>query len=363
MIKFHKGKFLFKSEALLEEFIWLHLSKLLDLSPVAKQYFIDDKNRSDILAVDAQNRLAIIELKNSDGKASLDQLLRYKKALIRHPPNGEEFAPVDWKQEFSLISIAADFSTPAKECAAHNMPNSLLLQYEIDRSKDNRYCLILRDLDGKLYRKQDIEVDEDSLFDSLPPFFQAYLLTQPEIKDRILEIIQKILDYHPSIQFESQVCDLFRAKDLIFGKFNKQRQMMEKKTCACFRYYFDPKHKEPRLSLSVLLPTFRLITKRDYYPQTVKIKRGKFIGRIHISTDCFYHVINLTDPNFWMSQRWNIELKYPLKKDQIYDTFEDYYINYRKQTKSRQKLRPITHDDFKSVDSVIEMALEDWSVR
>jgi hypothetical protein len=358
MIKFHKGKFLFKSEALLEEFIWLHLSKLLDLNPVAKQYFINDKNRSDILAVDAQNRLAIIELKNSGGKASLDQLLRYKKALMRHPPDGEEFAPVDWKKEFSLISIAADFSTPAKEYAAHKMPNSLLLQYEIDRTKDNRYCLILRDLEGKVYRKQDIEVDEDSLFDSLPPFLQAYLLTQPEIKDRILEIIQKILDYHPSIQFETEANPYSHAKDLNFGKFNKQGQMMEKKTCAFFRYDLRLKHEEPRLSLAVWLPTMWIIPKRYNFTQ-----RGKILGAVYIWTDDFYHVTKLTDPNMWMSKSCNIQLRYPFNDEQIYDTFEDYYINYRKQMKSRQKLRPITHDDFKSVDSVIQMALEDWSVR
>ncbi|MBP0014898.1 MAG: hypothetical protein J7545_04815 [Roseofilum sp. SBFL] len=358
MIKFHKGKFLFKSEALLEEFIWLHLSKLLDLNPVAKQYYINDKNRSDILAVDPQNRLAIIELKNSGGKASLDQLLRYKKALMRHHPDGEEFAQVDWKQEFSLVSIAADFSTPAKEYAAHNMPNSLLLQYEIDRTQDNRYCLILRDLDGKLYRKQDIEVDEDSLFDSLPPFLQAYLLTQPEIKDRILEIIQKILDYHPRIQFEAEANRYYDTKDLKFGKFNKQGKMIHHKTCARFSYYCPPKHQEIRLSLSVRLPTMWIIPKRYNFTQ-----RGKIIGGVTIWTDDFCYVTKLTDPNVWMSKRYNLELRYPFNKEQIYDTFEDYYINYRKQMKSRQKLRPITHDDFKSVDSVIEMALEDWSVR
>jgi len=362
MIKFHKGKFLFKSEALLEEFIWLHLSKLLDLSPVAKQYFIDDKNRSDILAVDAQNRLAIIELKNSGGKASLNQLLRYKKALMRHPPDGEEFAPVDWKQEFSLISIAADFSTPAKEYATHNMPNSLLLQYEIDRTKDNRYCLILRDLEGKVYRKQDIEVDEDSLFDSLPPFFQAYLLTQPEIKDRILEIIQRILDYHPSIQFETEANRYYDTKDLKFGKFNKQGKMSHQKTCAHFSYYCGPKDQEKRLSLVVHLPTMWIIPRRDNLRNQI-FQRGRILGGVSIQTDDFYHVTKLTDSNMWMSDYLNTKLRYPFNKHETYYSFEDYYINYRKQMKSRQKLRPLTHDDFKSVDSVIEMALEDWSVR
>ncbi|HBQ98225.1 MULTISPECIES: hypothetical protein [unclassified Roseofilum] len=362
MIKFHKGKFLFKSEALLEEFIWLHLSKLLDLNPVAKQYYINDKNRSDILAVDPQNRLAIIELKNSGGKASLDQLLRYKKALMRHPPDGKQFAPVDWKQEFSLISIAADFSAPAKDYAARHLPNSLLLQYEIDRTKDNRYCLILRDLEGKVYRKQDIEVVEDSLFDSLPPFFQAYLLTQPEIKDRILEIIQKILDYHPTIQFATEVDHYSHIKYLEFGKFNKEGKMMHNKTCARFSYYFGPNHEKPRLFLGVRLPTLWIIpTLRNM--RSGIFKRGKIIGGVGIWTDDFYHVNKITDVNVSMSNSCNIKLRYPFNKDQIYDTFEDYYINYHKEMKSRQKLKPLTHDDFKSVDSVIQMALEDWSVR
>lgn len=48
---------------------------------------------------------------------------------------------------------------------------------------------------------------------------------------------------------------------------------------------------------------------------------------------------------------------------QTFDNFEDYYIHYRQHMKSRQKLTPVSRVDFTSVDQVLRMALEDWSVR
>lgn len=43
MLRQSKGKFLLKSEALLEEFIWLHLNPLLNLDPVKNNILLINK--------------------------------------------------------------------------------------------------------------------------------------------------------------------------------------------------------------------------------------------------------------------------------------------------------------------------------
>ena len=50
MLRQSQGKYFFKSEALLEEFIWLHLESLLNIRRIKKQHIINKENRSDILA-------------------------------------------------------------------------------------------------------------------------------------------------------------------------------------------------------------------------------------------------------------------------------------------------------------------------
>lgn len=107
MLRQSRGKFFLKSEALLEEFIWLHLKPLLNLDPVKRQCVINKQNRSDILGVNAEGRLAILELKKGGGKASIDQLLRYAEFLRQEYPQGSHFEQIDFSQKFLLIAIAA----------------------------------------------------------------------------------------------------------------------------------------------------------------------------------------------------------------------------------------------------------------
>ncbi len=85
-----------------------------------------------------------------------------------------------------------------------------------------------------------------------------------------------------------------------------------------------------------------------------------------METNDFVKVTELRDLNYTLHKALGLPLKYPLKTpeiDQEFYSFEDYYINYRKYMKSRQKLSPIKHSDFTSVEGVVKMALEDLSVR
>lgn len=70
----------FSSELELEETIWRHLPDLLNLIPLRRQYAIDGKV-CDLLAVDSNNTLVIVELKNSEDRYIAQQLTRYYDAL------------------------------------------------------------------------------------------------------------------------------------------------------------------------------------------------------------------------------------------------------------------------------------------
>jgi hypothetical protein len=85
-----------------------------------------------------------------------------------------------------------------------------------------------------------------------------------------------------------------------------------------------------------------------------------------VDTDDFVNVTEFWNSNCIWSKISGLPLLYPLKTpdiDKTFNSFEDYYINYRKYMKSRQQLRPVSHADFTSVEGMVQMALEDWSVR
>jgi RecB family endonuclease NucS len=74
IIKKKDGSIEFKSETELENFVFIHLDRLLNLSPIARQYRIGTEI-CDVLATDSKKRLSIIELKNS-GSSLLSMLDR-----------------------------------------------------------------------------------------------------------------------------------------------------------------------------------------------------------------------------------------------------------------------------------------------
>ncbi|MBD2481916.1 endonuclease NucS domain-containing protein [Planktothrix sp. FACHB-1365] len=353
MLRQSRGKFLLKSEALLEEFVWLHLKPLLNLDPVKRQYCINKQNRSDILGANSEGRLAILELKKGGGKASIDQLLRYAEFLRQEYPQGGYFEQIDFSQKFLLIAIAAQFNSSTIDYAKRVIPDCLLLTYEV-KQYNNEYYLVLKNIDNRILSKVEIEIIEDSLFERLPSFIQGYLLDKPEIRERVLAITQKILSYSPDISLHTQYN--YSSKEMSFAKFNKKGELLADKTCVSFMYDPEAKKLQDKLSLYVYLPTL--------FPR--KYKNVKVVTTIRIYTEDYINVDKFEDLYTFCYKDNPSYLNYPLITtgiNKVYKSFQDYYINYRKYMKSRQKLRPIDASDFASVDSIIQIALEDWSVR
>lgn len=350
MLRQSKGKFLLKSEALLEEFIWLHLKPLLNLDPIKKQYFINKQNRSDILGVNPEGKLAILELKKGEGKTSIDQLLRYQDFFRKESHQDPNFERVDFSKKFLLIAIASHFNSSTIDYARKMIPDCLLLTHEVKEYDNGEYFLVLKKLDNRILSKISIEIIEDSLFESLPSFIQGYLLDKPQIRERVLLIIQKILSYSPDLSLETQYNS--SSKEMFFAKFNKKGELLTDKTCVSFIYHSEEKY----LKIYVYFPTL--------FPRLYK--NIKTVTTIRIYTDDYINVEKIEDFYTRCYRDDPCYLNYPLRTteiNEVYKSFQDYYINYRKYMKSCQKLRPVDASDFTSVDSIIQMALEDWSVR
>lgn len=105
IIKKKDGKIEFRSETDLENFVFIHLDRLLNLSPLSRQYRIGTEI-CDILATDSYGKLTIIELKNSEDRYIVQQLTRYYHGLIERKP---KLDGIDYKQPVKLIAIAPSF--------------------------------------------------------------------------------------------------------------------------------------------------------------------------------------------------------------------------------------------------------------
>lgn len=105
IIRTKQGDFKFKSETELENFVFIHLDKLLNLSPISRQYRIGTEI-CDVLATDNQGKLTIIELKNTEDRYIVQQLTRYYHGLIENKPrlNG-----IDYRKPVKLIAVAPSF--------------------------------------------------------------------------------------------------------------------------------------------------------------------------------------------------------------------------------------------------------------
>jgi RecB family endonuclease NucS len=95
----------FGSEATLEDFVWINLQKLFDLTPLKRQYQCNNEI-SDILAVDDRKRLVVLELKNVEDRYLIPQLTRYYANLLVEKPFSQE---IDYSLPIRLIAIAPNY--------------------------------------------------------------------------------------------------------------------------------------------------------------------------------------------------------------------------------------------------------------
>lgn len=110
----------FASEKSLEDFVWSTLEDLLHLRPFQRQYAVKGEV-CDILALTADRRLVILELKNTEDRYVVQQLTRYYANLLEERPFSEV---IDYEKLVRLIAITLELPLP-------NLPTAKLSRERI----------------------------------------------------------------------------------------------------------------------------------------------------------------------------------------------------------------------------------------
>ncbi len=159
----------FASEAALLYFVWDNLPQLLNLTPLARQHS-ELGEYCDILAINHQQQLTIIELKNSEDRYIVQQLTRYYDNLINAKPFAER---IDYQKPVRLIAIAPSFHRHNLIDCKYNLLDIELLQCAVIRNNQD-FQLQLTDIDTNQtwsipvpYQELDISSLSDNVSD--PP--------------------------------------------------------------------------------------------------------------------------------------------------------------------------------------------------
>ena len=134
----------FSTESDLEEVVWHNLPKLLNLRPLSRQFSISGKF-CDILAVDDANQLVIIELKNTEDRYVVQQLVRYHDAI-----SSAEVLPFEVEtNEPRLVAIAPSFHADTLADCRYCTLKIALITFALKSSKNGQLSLVLSDAAGK----------------------------------------------------------------------------------------------------------------------------------------------------------------------------------------------------------------------
>ncbi|MDL5050448.1 endonuclease NucS [Oscillatoria amoena NRMC-F 0135] len=247
----------FSSEFAFEDFIWDHLEQLMSLTPFSRQYAALGEI-CDILAVNREQQLHILELKNTEDRYIVQQLTRYFDNLISVTPFPEL---IDYNKSVKLIAIAPSFHR-------HNFIDRKYSKLEIDFfsfqviERNDQFYLHLNQIENSKtyqvpipYRK--IELVSKPNLSPPPPLLLDWLgsCTGDE-QEGILKMRDQILLFDGRIQEISE-----NKKSIQYGK-GKSR--------ICAEFCWERKTQKPILFLWLPLPGLR---------------QQEQIGRLRIWTD------------------------------------------------------------------------------
>ncbi|GGA42673.1 endonuclease NucS domain-containing protein [Okeania sp. KiyG1] len=151
----------FASEEILEDFLYEHLDILLGLKVLDRQYIVNSQ-RCDILAVDNQEKLVVLELKNVEDRGIVQQLTRYYDALLDEKPFSDK---VDYRQPVRLVAITPSFHRDNFTDRKYHTLDFQFLEFSVIQDGDNFY-FCLKDIDNGEISKaiipyQELENDLD----------------------------------------------------------------------------------------------------------------------------------------------------------------------------------------------------------
>ncbi len=145
----------FATESNLEEVVWRYLPELMNLKPVSRQFCISGKF-CDIIAVDNFNRLVIVELKNTEDRYVVQQLVRYYEAIA----TAETF-PFDVDVASPrLVALAPSFHADSFTDCKHSRLEVELMTFSLESSSSG-ISLLMRDAAGHDLCTLPLQKDED----------------------------------------------------------------------------------------------------------------------------------------------------------------------------------------------------------
>ena len=159
LLKKSGGKWGFDSEKALEDFVHDNLNSLLGMTPLRRQYCVN-KEVCDILAIDQNNRLVVLELKNSEDRYIVQQLTRYFASLRQE----KAFPPeVDSRQPSRLIAISPKFHKHNLIDREYSRLSFEFLEFEVVR-EHNHFYLNLKNIENGQIIKAEIFYQENDAY-------------------------------------------------------------------------------------------------------------------------------------------------------------------------------------------------------
>ncbi|MDY7002850.1 MAG: endonuclease NucS [Cyanobacteriota bacterium] len=389
----------FVSEEILEDFLYEHLEILLDLKVLDRQYIVNSQ-RCDILAVDNQEKLVVLELKNVEDRGVVQQLTRYYDALLDEKPFSDK---VDYRQPVRLVAITPNFHRDNFTDRKYHTLDFQFLEFSVIQDEDNFY-FCLKDIDNGEISKaiipyQELENDLD-----LPTPSTALLKVVNNLdvqqQEEIFRIRRKILG------FDSRMQEFSSAGSIKYG-------IGSGKSCkSCAEFFLDKGEliiflwipykggESSRIGRARIWTDWQDKALIEGYVSSgvgIEINRHKkdienlitiLQGSLKLVTE-IEEIKDRTEPkiryftkNKGAHGSW--ELKLPVKKS----TAKRYLEAIRRIASSPEKKKPITYEDtklislsrelskekrgigitrefypYKPLDSLIELALEKWRSR
>jgi hypothetical protein len=244
----------FKTEFDLEEVVWRNLSQILKLTPLSRQFSISGKF-CDILAVEDSNRLVIVELKNTEDRYVVQQLVRYYDAL-----EGAALPfDIDRTVPPRLIAIAPSFHADTLIDCKYSTLQIKLITFSLEPSPGG-ISLRLRDAVGHEFsalplHKGQTASELDIPISAPPRKLLNWLSDSSEVERAwVLALRQQLLSFDPRMKETVEPTQIFygRGKAKPCCELRKLRNSGYRRHLEYYLWLPDPEDKPHVIKMSIV---------------------------------------------------------------------------------------------------------------
>ncbi|PSM48444.1 DUF91 domain-containing protein [Chroococcidiopsis sp. CCALA 051] len=327
--------FEFESELALEEFVWSRLNELLELTPLKRQYYVNNEI-CDILATSNDRQLTIIELKNSEDRYIVHQLTRYYDGIQYEKPFSQQ---INYNQKINLIAIAPSFHKHNFIDRKYNTLFIQFLKYSIV-IKNETYYLQLKDIDNSIVRQiiipyNSVETSQKRINSPSRAFLNLLSDCSNDNRNIILKLREKILSFHPRVR------ETVSTGIASYGN-GKSKSCIEIATKNVHSFRFGGKRTRLFLKLPLLPPDKR---KANFW-MWVETEDWINVSSIRLSS--------VVDGYDFLAYTWLIQNPNKI----MY--FKTYYTVDFIQKRTNVIIQENSHFEVSPVEYLVNIALEKW---